>query len=264
MLFRSKKSDADEHFATRYATSCARTQLATLDPLGTLRTVPDLFIAATAGGKLGVLDIPCGAGAVSADLLATVAMLRQSGVCPRTPLQVSLVAGDISQHARSYASKLLDGLQATLNSQAIFVETKFVHWDVTDPDSTTNLLHTWMKQSHDYHRYLAVLANFSGFLEKAKSLNKVQRQLDCIFQWAAARRSAVIWLEPQTNAAVKGFFPKIADFFAKTLPRLFRGRWEDGEKILRSQCRYLHPIKAPLAPRVGLSVIRLEVTEGDA
>ena len=68
-----KDSDTRRHFSARFSGSSARAQLAVLDPKDDLRNASDLFVKTFSGGKVGLLDIPCGAGAASAALLGCVA-----------------------------------------------------------------------------------------------------------------------------------------------------------------------------------------------
>lgn len=253
------EADTRKHFATRFAASSARIQLAMLDPKEDLRHASDLFMKTFSGGRVGLLDIPCGAGAVSADLLCTLAALREAGVVPRQPLEVKLVAGDISRHARDYASDMIGGLRMILEEQAIYVDETFVEWNVLDLESTTSLLHTWMEWARDCREYCIVLANFSGFLQNSNKLDKAKPGLDEVFRWAAARRSLVMWLEPQTNAATEGLIPRILNWFTR-LPSRFTRRWSEGGGILQSSARYLHPIKTGFVPRVQLNLIRLEAS----
>jgi hypothetical protein len=52
--------DTQKHFATRFATSAARVQLAMLDPNDELQNASDLFVRALAGGALDCSTFPAG------------------------------------------------------------------------------------------------------------------------------------------------------------------------------------------------------------
>ena len=100
-------------------------ELAVLDPKNDLENVSDYFIRAFSGGRIRLLDIPCGCGAASAALLTTVAELRRKNVIPRMPLEVSLTGGDISDTAVDYAEALFRYLSQSLRNQSIFLDASF-------------------------------------------------------------------------------------------------------------------------------------------
>lgn len=187
-----KEEDTQRHFATRFSASTARSQLAVLDPMDELSNASDLFMKAFAGGTIGLLDIPCGAGAASVSTLATVAALREAEVVPRHPLVVKLVAGDVSEYACAYASEMIDGIRDALAQQAVYVDAKVIPWDVLDRESTTAAIHTWMQWAQNCREYFVILANFSGFLQGQDKFKKAQAQLGEVFRWAAQQRSTVI------------------------------------------------------------------------
>lgn len=255
-----KKADTEKHFASRFSGSAARTQLSILDPHNELGNASDLFVKAFSGGTVGLLDVPSGAGAASLDLLLTVATLREHNTIPRQPLTVKLVSGDISEHARSYASEMLEEVKSTLNKQGIFVDEVSVYWDVCDADSTTGVLHEWMKHAPDCREYFVVMANFSGFLQSQGKFESAKAQLEEVIRWAGQRRSTVLWLEPQTNIVAESFIPRVWNWFSSKLPNTFRCLWDSTADVLKSHCRFLHPIKDGI-PRVHLTLIRLEATE---
>jgi len=253
------EEETRKHFAQRFAASSARVQLAALDPKADLKSASDLFVKAFSGGTIGLLDIPCGAGAASAALLGCVAELRKARVLPREPLNVFLVAGDISEHARGYARDLLASMRPDLEHEGIWVHDTYVPWDVLDPESTTNVLDRWLEHAHGCREYFVVMANFSGFLQRGGKLRAAQNQLDEVIRWAAQRRSSVAWIEPQTNEASLNFLPRLIRWF-KHLPSLFSESWEPSTSIRATNARYTHPVKGSTPP-VRLNLIRLEATE---
>lgn len=252
---------ARAHFAHRFAASAARTQLAVLDPKNSLRNVSDLFMKAFSGGRIGLLDVPCGAGAASLDILATVASLRAQGIIPRQPLEVQLVAGDISDHARQYACDMLAGVRPNLLRQGVTVRDRLIKWDVLDAESTTEVLHSWMEWAHGCREYFVVVANFSAFLEHSGNFSRAGPQLDEVFRWAAQRRSVVMWLEPQTRKAAKGLWPRLLAWFRKKLPRLFSRLWDLAEGAMGSSSKYNHPIREGHTPPVRLGLMRLDASD---
>lgn len=206
-----------------------------------------------------MLDIPCGAGATSINLLAITAALREASSIPRQPLEVYLVAGDISESARIYAQEMINRTKEDFTRQGIFVREKIVEWNVLDDQSTTALLHSWIDWARDCREYIAVLANFSGFLQTSGKFKQAQPQLHEVFRWTAQRRSTIIWIEPQSNTATCGLFPRIKAWLHTKLPSVFKKHWNEAESLMNSVCRYVHPIKPNCkSPRVQLSLLRLE------
>lgn len=272
-LLRDALSDADDHgpvggvteeqtqlhFARRFSGSCARLQLAVLDPKDELYDASNLFLRAFAGGRVGLLDIPCGAGASAATLLLCISELRRESVLPRHPLDIFLVAGDLSRFARAYAARLLDRFRSDLESQGIRLHVRFVDWDILNAQSTTDLLHHWADHARDCRSYFIVVSNFSGFLQSQSRLKAADSQLQEIFRWATSRRSSVIWVEPQTNEATQNFFPRLLSRISKMFRHFFsRPGSEARPEIATSSAHYRHPLREDGHLRVHLSLMRLE------
>lgn len=104
------QEQTDLHFSQQFDGSMARAQLVLLDPHSELGSSSDMLIKCLSGGKLVLVDVPCGAGAISCSFLSNIAQLRAEGVLPRIPLQVTIVGGEISDPARAYAQQQLDEL----------------------------------------------------------------------------------------------------------------------------------------------------------
>ena len=251
-----------QHFVESFAGSCARVELVALDPLETLDQASDRMVSACAGGRLGILDIPCGAGAAAVSLLCVMTVLRSEDRLPRQPLDVFLVGGDNSDTARNLASAVQAELVTALEDQGIRLHSQFVPWDVCDAQSTTELLHAWMEHARDCQRYLVVAANCSGFLQREGKFEAASPQLEQVFRWAKARRSDVVWVEPQTNKARFNFLPRLMRWFRRVFPGLFRilagGEANPG---LLAEAKCAHPLK-PGEFRVHLSLVRFEHNEG--
>ncbi|HEU5081307.1 MAG TPA: hypothetical protein VFT72_18995 [Opitutaceae bacterium] len=247
-----------QHFATAFSGSCARLKLAILDPKDQLAESSNLFLRSFAGGRVGLLDAPCGSGAASAALLATIAELRRQEVIPALPLDVFLVGGDISPHALNYADRLLQLMDQGLREQAIFVHPSFRIWDLMDEISTTELLHAWMVHSPDCRDHFMLTANFSGFLHESTRLNAARERLAEMFRWAAVRRSTVAWIEPQTNAAMKSMWPRLFKGLLAKVATFFRqASTEQSSQPLCSDARFEHPLRTGTRYNVRLSLMRM-------
>lgn len=247
-----------QHFTRNFSGSCGRVQLALLDPHGHLEEASNLFIHAFSGGAVGLLDIPCGAGAATAATLSAIATLREQGVIPRLPLDVYLVAGDYSAPARDTARQLLDSLRPALERQAIFIHVRFVDWNVLDSQSTMALLHTWMEHARDCREYFVLTANFSGFLKHGGKFKTAVPQLEQVFGWAGLRKSSVVWLEPKNGGATNGFWPNFRDKLWKLLPTIFKPtQAAAAPEPLMSEAKVEHPIRPDFIHRVDLSLVKL-------
>lgn len=256
-------AEASRHFATAFSGSCARLKLAVLDPYEQLAEASNLFFRSFAGGRVGLLDAPCGAGAATAALLATLAELRRLEVIPAQPLDVFLVGGDISPDALNYAERMLESMRDDLRAQAIFVHPTFRRWDLMDEISTTKLLHTWMVAAPDCRDHFMLTANFSGFLHEGSRLHAARERLGEMFRWAAVRRSTVAWIEPQTNAAMKSMWPRLfKGLLAKVAGFFFPTSGEPSMQPLCTEARFEHPLRIGSRHNVRLSLMRMARNPG--
>ncbi len=250
--------DTNRHFTHNFSGSCGRVQLALLDPHNELENASDLFIRAFSGGKVGLLDIPCGTGAASAATLSTIAELRERGVIPRIPLDIYLVAGDKSAKAREIATQLLGSMNDALRRQGISIHVKIEEWDVLEAQNTRELLHTWMEHARDCREYFVLAANFSGVLKHGGNFDSAKPQLDEVFGWAAARKSSVVWIEPRTGGATNAFWPQFKKKLWRMLPSFFKIFPSDvAPDPLESDAQLEHPIRPNFCHRVNLSLIKL-------
>lgn len=251
------KEATEAHFARRYATSSGRIQLATLDPKGELSDASDRLLFALAGGSVSILDVPCGAGAGSLALLSTIASLRKHSRLPRQPLHVHLVGGDISPTALEIAQSMLARLDPSLQEQAIFVEAHFQVWDVRDDASTVEIISSWTNHK-DSRVYVLIAANFSGFLSSKGNLSQATGQLKQLLLWAQVRRSLVLWIEPQTNAAsstLRAIADKMVTWLKTLLP--WRPKTSSEEPIARSDCLQRHCFRIAKFPvRLALMLLK--------
>lgn len=260
----AKPEAAKRHFVESFAGSCARVALVVLDPHETLHEASDRIVSAFAGGRLGILDIPCGAGAAALSLLSVIAALRNDSRLPRQLLEVFLLGGDHSELARSLGDEMKTALERCLEEQGIRLHPKFVPWDACDAQSTTELLHTWMEHARDCRQLLVIAANCSGFLQSEGKFKDASPHLEQVFRWANARRSDVAWVEPQTNLARRGFLPRLVQWVGRTLRGLFRVRaGADSNSGSLAEATFVHPLKPGTFP-VHVSLVRFEQSEGGA
>jgi hypothetical protein len=77
-------------------------------------------------------------------LLLTFMELRRQATIPRLPLEIRLLAADISAEARAIHEAMLRRVQGVLVESGINVTWEYMHWDVTDPFSTAALMDRWL------------------------------------------------------------------------------------------------------------------------
>lgn len=254
----------DAHFAQQFDGSLARAELAMLDPLDDVSHVSDCFVRLLSGGKVAILDIPSGAGALALSLLATAAELRARGTLPRHPLYVTVVAGELSRFAQQYASELFAEVELGLRAQAIWVNHVQVLWDATDALSTSALVSRFIRESIGAERRQVVVSNFSGFLSRSGNQRKAEPQLEEIFRYAAEPKTSAAWLEPQTNAAVSsgGVLSGMARAVRTVMSRFAKivapSRARD-DGVTQTGASFVPVLRPNARARVRLAVLRFEL-----
>lgn len=253
----------DEHFAQAFDGSCARVQLALMDPLNRAPQASNNLVRALSGNPVTLADSPCGAGAAAFSLLASIAQLRASSVLPREPLDVHLVGGEISEPAKRYAQALADELRPALEDQAITLTCEFHHWDVTDEVSTANLVSRLNVASATRARSLLVIANFNGFLIKERKQKESQPQLRQLMLHCSGGDGYAVWIEPDMNraAASGGVFAWLRSLLP-SWARFAREERDEGTDGSTAICcsRFQLPLAPSRTARVGLSLMPINLT----
>jgi len=249
--------EAERHFMTAYSGSCARIKLAMLDPQELLQEASNVFIRAFAGGRVGLLDIPCGGGAATAALLCTIAELRAQRILPALPLEVQLVGGDISIDARQYAREIFDAIDPHLRANGIAVSADFQPWDVCDAHSTSAIVHRWMGHAHNCREHFVLTANCSGFLKDGGHFKEAHDQLNEIFRYAILQRSTIAWIEPQTKGAMGSHWPQLLQRFLPTFAKWFAAP----SAPLCAESSFIHPLQDGRIYAVRVSLIKLETKQ---
>ena len=253
------KKETDKHLAWRYNGSCARVLLSVLDPKNKLSDVSDAYASIFAGNKVFLSDLPSGSGAAIVSILCTLFELRKHNVLPRHPLNISIIAGEISPTARTYLKEQLENLTPSLEEQAIWIEFEIVEWDTLSKISTVDLIKKITISSQHSTAKLLILSNFTGFLVHSGKWKKAKLQFDDIFLHSRDLLSTSIWIEPQRKN-VDTFFNKaiiwLKDSFSPLLgSKLTKddSRWYAQTEILCKQ-----PIKDGNF-RVRLTVMKFDL-----
>jgi hypothetical protein len=248
----------DLHFAQQFDGSMARAQLVLLDPHNELGPSSDMLVKTLSGGRLVLVDIPCGAGAISCSFLSNIAQLREEGILPRLPLHVTVVGGELSEPARSYAVQLLDELIPKLKRQAITVETALRSWDVLDRLSNTDLIREILKREKEAGRLLVAVANFSSFLQKESKFKEAQPQLDELMRYCSGGKGVTFWIEPATKAATTkgGLFSRIWSSIVKRLQGIVaHGDGQERDGAYQSESRFFRALAEDEKVRVTVALL---------
>lgn len=232
------KPATDRYFAQQFDNSAARSQLAITNATRDIGRVSNALIKLLSGTNVCITDVPFGSGAATFAILSAVAQLRAESILPRLPLEVDLIGGEISEHARTYAAQLLDELRPFLESQSIFVREQFVAWDVTDNLSNTDLIQRMVRASGDGFKRLVIVANFSSFLKQSGKRKQAEPQLGELFRHASTTDCLAIWMEPQMSAAVNdnGLFATVAQWVTSRWHAFMRINSHDGSSTPFATC----------------------------
>ena len=259
--------ETNEHLAWAFPGSAARTQMAVIDPTNQMPHVADVFAKLFSGNRVAIADVPCGSGPAGLAILTTLAELRRRDCVPREPLDVVLIGGEISETARNYASEGHQSAAQHLEEQAIFVERTFLHWDVCDELSNTDLIKEITIRSRECGARLLIVANFSGLLQRDGKFNQATPQLEELFRHVRGPGSSALWIEPRTNAAVHtagGLFSRLKTWLAKKWASFVRIQSMPGnsESIAQAVCKCCHPLAPESRFDVNLAVLRCDLETG--
>lgn len=251
------QEQTDTHFAQQFDGSMARAQLVLLDPHNQLGPSSDMLIKSLSGGRLVLVDIPCGAAAISCSFLSNIAQLREEGILPRLPLHVTIVGGEISDPARIYAQEMLGALAPSLLRQAIWVDTILRSWDVLEAVSTSDLVREIVRRQ-DGKRLLAVIANFNSFLQKESKFEEARPQIDELMRHCSGARGASFWIEPAMSrvTVVGGLLSRIMTRIVSKLQEwIHLAPSGDGSVQYQSQGRFYRALAGDEIVRTNVALI---------
>lgn len=121
------------HFTHRFKTSAARVEFVALNPNGTFEPLATDLLACLLDGSVAILDIPCGSGGGLLGLLLTLVELRHHAAIPRLPLEIRLLAADISAEARAIHEAMIRRVQGILIESGINFIWEYMDWDLHFP-----------------------------------------------------------------------------------------------------------------------------------
>lgn len=255
------EEDTKNHFAWRFTGSCARVILTMLDFNEDLGEISDAFAQAFSGNKVFLADLPCGSGAATVSILSILAELRRQNLVPRMPLEITIVGGELSQHAINIAKEMVGSLIEELEAQAITIEFEALEWDVCDRISNTDLIKQITLKAQNCAAKLLILANFSDFLEKESKWQDAKEQFDELFRYSRDKNSIALWIEPRKNNVVKGFIPRVRKWFEKVFDFISPPASEIDKAHAESSVKVKHPLKETTF-RNNLAVMRFDLPKG--
>lgn len=233
-----------EHFTYRFVVSAGRPEFVAISPYSELEAISDALIGSFSDDHIALLDIPCGSGALTVALLTTIAALRAARSIPRLPLTVTVLGGDISQHALDLFSSLLDGLRSPLKRQGILINYETAVWDASRGDSTAHLLDHWFQLGADAKEHVVCISNFSGVLTESASFEAFSPNLEQILGRLHDKRSTLLWIEPISRKVRAKFLPRLLSFFTERVPWFITEAKESA--FISSQYNMQDPISGQL------------------
>lgn len=252
-----------QHFAQQFDNSAARVQLAIINATTDVARVSNALVQTLSGNMVCITDAPCGAGAATFSLLATIAELRARDVLPRLPLHIRFIGAEISELARQYAQEMLAELTPFLESQAIFVQAELLQWDVMDSLSNTDLIKNMLRAKASVSKNLLVVANFSSFLTNSGKGKDAQPQLAELFRYASGDESVAIWIEPQIKQAVSddGLLRKVSCWVKDKWHRFVRVNTDGAvdDSFLTSEVEFQSTLTPGQLRPVRLAIMRLDL-----
>lgn len=202
-----------DHFTQRFAVSATRLEYITSDPKETFHAAAhDLHISFGAG-SITVLDVPCGAGASIFGFLCTLAELRNHGILPRLPLNVSIAAGDCSTAALELYKDLVELIRPELLRQGILITYKMYEWRAEEPNTSAAIVDEWFAMSQAAREYYVFICNFSG--ETRLHFHDFERSFEHIAERLHSKKSTMLWVEPGSMKNAQRFFSKLFALFQK-------------------------------------------------
>ncbi len=201
----------NDHFAHRFSASVVRVQHVLLDAQDKFGDIPKDVIQTFTSHRVSMLDIPCGTGAAGLALISVVHELRLAGIVPMLPLQIDILAGDISTHALAVYENQLRALKSVVESTGISLNLTTCVWNATDLMSTNGLCYAWEQSAGRASERFVLVTNFSGDGEKI--LAKIKESIRHISARASFNKATLLWVEPASKSG-KSFSKTIKDWIA--------------------------------------------------
>jgi hypothetical protein len=248
-----------DHFAKRFAVSAGRTEYSVLGPCDDFESLSEAFLSTFSDGHVALLDIPCGTGAMSCALIATLTKLRANNVVPRLPLTISICAGDYSPEALRICASMLTELVVPASAQGITIHWETNEWNAIRSDQTARLIDRWFAISPNATEHFVVVSNFSGALHNAGTFESFSPCLEHVLARLHDRQSTVVWIEPATNSARRGLFIRLLDLVTRRIGWFSNRSSATSQSFIEARYRIEHPLNRTEIPTT-VAVNRFERT----
>ena len=230
-----------KHFARLFKASSARVQYLVLNPGGQFKGVSDEILSFMMDGKVSILDIPCGTGGGLLGYLSTIAELRRSGLMQKTPVELTVVGGDISNDARTIYESMLGRLKEGFSSVGLRVSCHHSTWDVTDVFSTGQLVDRWLERCPKDEHYMIFVSAFSGFARSNKET--VLMAFHSVVGRFHNKPCLLVWVEPKIKKSTS-----FVTWITEHLLQWFRNKKVLSEAADAAEFFYRHPFTGQRIP----------------
>ncbi len=187
------------HLAERFTAGSGRAQYLFEDP-DRLRARPSYLLRAVlSDGRVTVVDLGCGTGAMSLGLLSALAATRRRRALPRFPLSVRMVLVDFAPKALDIYRRSLDDLRDELASQGIEVtSTNELQADLFSVDEDRARIRAAVDVAAvDADATIVLVGALSDALRQRADPLRDTPVNDLLLHLAAKDRAAVaVWVEP--------------------------------------------------------------------
>jgi hypothetical protein len=234
------EKDTLKHFKFRFANSSVRVERLCVDAGGTFGSLPASLYNSFHTGRVAVLDIPCGAGASTLSLLATLAELRKNGALPSLPLNVSIFGADISTDALTICESMVQRLQPELGKYSVYPYVTTFRWDATSTASTNDLVDRWFAAAEDQNEYFVLIGNVSGVGKS--QFDQMSRSFEHIAERISNKPSTLLWVEPGIRSGRQFLAEKLQRYWSY-LGSLF-GAGSSSAGVITTEFNWWHPIEA--------------------
>jgi len=225
----------NDHFAYRFCASVMRLQNALLDTQGKFGDVPKDIIQTFSSHRVSMLDIPCGTGAGGLGLISVIHELRLAGLVPTLPLDIDILAGDVSPYALEIYRSQMNDLAAVVKSAGIGITLTTIVWDAFDLASSNKLCSVWENAAFQGVEGFVLVTNFSGAGDKM--FPQLQESFRHISVRVSHKNDTLLWVEPGGPSG-KSFLSKVL----KSIGSLFGHAHAETQEPPCSEAKWWHDL----------------------
>lgn len=225
------EAESHEHFAHRFPASAFRAQYLLLNPKRSESRISDVVLGWASMKSVILLDLPCGAGATSLGLIATLHELRMKEVLPKLPINICIFGADVSEVAREHFGFMVQKLSRRVLKSGINLRCVLFDWDATKPELASQLMDRML--AHEANDILVMFSNFSGTI--TGSIEPYQRSFQHVAERLSNRNATMLVVEPDMPGAAK-YVKKLSRIWDKLM------FWKPST-YLADRYTYWHPIK---------------------